>query len=72
MNPQQKQYDLLEIIELMKLHRVLKVELGSLKVELSTTAFEKEIIEEPQQKIETQPPLTQEDMLKIASPFTWK
>lgn len=39
MSAPRKDYDLVQIIELMKLNRVLKVKMGSLEVELSPEAF---------------------------------
>ena len=73
MNPQNKQYDLLEILEIMKKNKVLKVQMGSLIVELSQEAFKPEPIEQEIKPKEPElPPLTDEDKLKIASPFAWR
>jgi hypothetical protein len=82
MNESKKQYDLIEVIELMKLHKVLKVQMGSLSVELSPKAYEKEYTPEEMSELlkEVKPDhieqpdyqISAEEMLKIASPFPFK
>jgi L-cysteine desulfidase len=82
MNEVKKNYDLIEVIQIMKDNKVLKVQMGGLTVELSPTAFIKELTtQEIEKMIKDVPPehinqpeynLTEEDMLKMCSPFPFK
>ena len=82
MNEPKKQYDILELLEIMKLNKCLKVKLGGMEIELSPMAFMKEISQDEitQMIAKSATPdydqpnynISEEDMLKVASPFPFK